>query len=141
MTYQYTCFTCNNRINSRNRIYKAYDKNFCSDFCRHKILNDYNYTHECLLIKRNKSVNSLNNVFNNNVIIKDNNIINDKSNTNNVMKRDISNLEKHVNNNKTCINTIVENYVQKYKINVPHNSLKVINDIVKHMNFVISKKN
>ena len=78
-----------------------------------------------------------------NVIIKDNNIIN--NNNNNIMKRDISNLETYVtsnsNKNRTCINTIVENYIKKYKIDVTRNSLKTINDITKKLNFINQYKN
>jgi hypothetical protein len=143
MNSQYNCFTCNSAINNKNKIYKAYDKNFCSEFCRSRILNTYNYSHECVLIKRNKSVNSLNSTFKNNVIIKDNNIINNTNN--NIMKRDISNLETYVtvnsNKNRTCINTIVENYIKKYKIDVTRNSLKTINDITKKLNFINQYKN
>ena len=41
------CFHCNKKINGK--IFKGYDKSFCSKICRYNIIKNYNFNYRCEL--------------------------------------------------------------------------------------------
>ena len=50
------CFHCNEKINGK--IFKGYDKSFCSKICRYNLIKNYNFNYRCELeLKTEKTEN------------------------------------------------------------------------------------
>lgn len=52
----FVCFKCNNVIFNHSNIYKAYDKNFCSNICRTYVIKNYEFDDNYILIKKVKPI-------------------------------------------------------------------------------------
>jgi hypothetical protein len=49
------CYICKRKITGS--VFKAYDESLCSSFCRCKLVREYDYTHECVLVKKHTHTN------------------------------------------------------------------------------------
>lgn len=50
---EFYCSECDIKI--LQKVYRGYDRTFCSEFCRNRITNWYTYNHNCELERKNKS--------------------------------------------------------------------------------------
>ena len=50
---EFYCSECDIKI--LQKVHRGYDRTFCSEFCRNRIINWYTYNHNCELERKNKS--------------------------------------------------------------------------------------
>ena len=48
------CFHCNEKINGK--IFKGYDKSFCSKICRYNLIKNYNFNYRCELELKTENI-------------------------------------------------------------------------------------
>ena len=136
------CYNCKLDIN--NHVYKAYDRNFCSNYCRRNIIMNYKFNNAYQLELRDNSN------YPNSKSKKNPYVINDyKPNDNDIKTdleidklfriRDYYSLNINSNLNKTiCLN---KNFIKDISYNHIYNYIPSYNTIAKNLNSIYRKLN
>ena len=129
------CFRCNNAIDKHSNIYKAYDRDYCSKYCRNKHLLKYDLEIDNKLkYDYNYSKNNYINIHTWTININTKNSNEDKTNKDKT-NQDKTNQDK-TNQDKDKSNLIYKNetenhkicYINKYVDNTFYNFQKYLND-------------